>query len=437
MDKEAFWAFLILALLLGIFIGFSFQNTITASVISSDADVYSDTALTSETAPKCYDSDGGSNIYSQGVCVDSAGNKYQDYCLYPDCTGLAECGYDIVVEYACVEGKCYPYQFKCPYGCNNGVCMKEAAQALTTKEGETFVIRQTDTQTQIQETTQATTRTYGDTEASSDVVLKVINITSAHSMYSPSCVARMGSPFNQVTYFYRNVVDCSSGTVLERQMIINNGNYCNFRCKNRYEEQCVMDGTFDTYYVERCPEIIILPTEQTQEATQTEYQLQTKTQETTQTQTQTRTVWDVVAGFLGIDTSKEEREPSTEVAMPKPGMYETGFYEQSGIVSTPKPEIVSVNAGITYEGVLTMLRDAIIIEVINSSEINCNLHCSRYGRTCIHAETQYFDNGQWIFHPATCNAYSNTSMNTLHCWCTRPPTITTTAQQQTYAYADY
>ena len=87
--------------------------------------------------------------------------------------------------------------------------------------------------------------------------LKKISITKEHSMYMQGCVAKMPAPFNDVKEFYRDVVDCATGQVLEHQLIITNGDYCNFRCRNRYREHCINDGTFDKYYVEKCPGITI------------------------------------------------------------------------------------------------------------------------------------------------------------------------------------
>jgi hypothetical protein len=283
--------------------------------------------------------------------------------LYPDCTGLAECGYDVVVEYACVEEKCYPYKFKCPYGCSNGVCVKEATP--------------TTTQTATQTSTQTITRTQAETTAYEDAEPK--------------------SDFTN---------------------------------------------------------------QQTQESTQTQYQLGTQTQETTQTQT--RTVWDVFIGFLGIDTSKEKGELSDEAITPQM-MYETGFYEQSGIVSTPKPEIVSVNTGITYEAILNMLNGCRIAKVTSTDppqnpflygEHTCDELCEYYERqnywpemgslTCIFGFMHEAGPYAWTGHIGCDSPWDGPSNSTLYteiqCSCCSPPQITTEptpVQQQTYAYTGY
>lgn len=50
--------------------------------------------------------------------------------------------------------------------------------------------------------------------------------------------------------FYRYVKDCKTHVTIERQIIETDGSYGNFVGGDRYEQQCVMDGTMDEYYVE-------------------------------------------------------------------------------------------------------------------------------------------------------------------------------------------
>jgi hypothetical protein len=50
--------------------------------------------------------------------------------------------------------------------------------------------------------------------------------------------------------FYRYIKDCKTKQTIERQRIETNGQYMNFVGGDRYEQQCVMDGSADAYYVE-------------------------------------------------------------------------------------------------------------------------------------------------------------------------------------------
>jgi len=56
---------------------------------------------------------------------------------------------------------------------------------------------------------------------------------------------------------HRTVKDCGTNEVVVAEheidlRIFRNGNYRNYRCASRYTEQCINDGTFDTYYIESC-----------------------------------------------------------------------------------------------------------------------------------------------------------------------------------------
>ena len=51
----------------------------------------------------------------------------------------------------------------------------------------------------------------------------------------------------------RTVKDCSNGTAIGAlQRIDLTSGYSNYTCGSRYQEQCIDDGSFDTYYDETC-----------------------------------------------------------------------------------------------------------------------------------------------------------------------------------------
>lgn len=50
--------------------------------------------------------------------------------------------------------------------------------------------------------------------------------------------------------FYRYVKDCPTRTTIQRQIIDTTGGYLNYIGRDRYSEQCILDGSFDVYYVE-------------------------------------------------------------------------------------------------------------------------------------------------------------------------------------------
>lgn len=59
-----------------------------------------------------------------------------------------------------------------------------------------------------------------------------------------------GAPTSSPAVFYRYVRDCRTKETLERQVIVTDHNYLNYIGGDRYEQQCVLDGTPDEYYVE-------------------------------------------------------------------------------------------------------------------------------------------------------------------------------------------
>ncbi len=82
--------------------------------------------------------------------------------------------------------------------------------------------------------------------------VRIINTDSSHSMWSPGCnaAAPAGDAARNLVSFRRDWKDCATGAIIERQLIYTNGGYCNVECANRYKEQCIDDGSFDTFYDE-------------------------------------------------------------------------------------------------------------------------------------------------------------------------------------------
>jgi len=50
--------------------------------------------------------------------------------------------------------------------------------------------------------------------------------------------------------FYRYVKDCATKVTIQRQVIDTTAGYMNYVGRDRYQEQCIEDGSFDNYYVE-------------------------------------------------------------------------------------------------------------------------------------------------------------------------------------------
>ncbi|MFA6146170.1 MAG: peptidoglycan-binding domain-containing protein [Patescibacteria group bacterium] len=50
--------------------------------------------------------------------------------------------------------------------------------------------------------------------------------------------------------FYRYVKDCANKITIQRQVLDTTGGYMNYIGRDRYQEQCIDDGSFDNYYVE-------------------------------------------------------------------------------------------------------------------------------------------------------------------------------------------
>ncbi|MBI4173352.1 MAG: IPT/TIG domain-containing protein, partial [Candidatus Aenigmarchaeota archaeon] len=73
----------------------------------------------------CSDSDRGQDYYKKGTVKLGSGYQETDFCLISQETGT-ESG--VLAEFSCYEkGGASRVDFKCPYGCNNGACLKQAA----------------------------------------------------------------------------------------------------------------------------------------------------------------------------------------------------------------------------------------------------------------------------------------------------------------------
>ena len=63
---------------------------------------------------------------------------------------------------------------------------------------------------------------------------------------------------HKATVLHRVTKDCETNEVVKEEELIKLKNedgtqrYCNYICRDRYEEQCIKDGSFDKYYSEWC-----------------------------------------------------------------------------------------------------------------------------------------------------------------------------------------
>ena len=65
----------------------------------------------------CNDSDGGHDYYTKGECTESIGSSsLVDYCFSDG---------ETLSETVCYNDSCASYSYKCPYGCEGGVCLRE------------------------------------------------------------------------------------------------------------------------------------------------------------------------------------------------------------------------------------------------------------------------------------------------------------------------
>lgn len=56
----------------------------------------------------------------------------------------------------------------------------------------------------------------------------------------------------QATKLHRVTLSCTGVAQSGEQVVDLSGGYSNYRCKSRYQEQCIDDGSFDGYYMEWC-----------------------------------------------------------------------------------------------------------------------------------------------------------------------------------------
>ena len=108
MEKSFFWAFFIIALVTGLSLGFSVNNTISGQAFNQGA----------------WDSDGGVNVEVQGFCRGIDGKTFIDVCL--DETTLVEYQKNF-------NNFCSPVIFNCGQagyvnGCQFGSCVNGAKE---------------------------------------------------------------------------------------------------------------------------------------------------------------------------------------------------------------------------------------------------------------------------------------------------------------------
>lgn len=96
---------------------------------------------------ECTDSD-GADYYTKGYCIDGVEgtdqNPLWDYCYYGSGTG------HILAEMVCINSSCVARDYQCPYGCEDGACLREEEKSITVispnggekwVQGKTYPIR--------------------------------------------------------------------------------------------------------------------------------------------------------------------------------------------------------------------------------------------------------------------------------------------------------
>lgn len=58
------------------------------------------------------------------------------------------------------------------------------------------------------------------------------------------------NPASVPGYFYRTVRECKSKKIISEQLIFTYNGYQNYVGGSRYQQQCIDDGSFDTFYEE-------------------------------------------------------------------------------------------------------------------------------------------------------------------------------------------
>lgn len=154
----------------------------------------------------CTDSDSGLDRYTKGT-VSGIGNDGKPYSTTDVCVGSD------LMEYHCNEYGSTATLKSCEYGCSNGACLSS---------NNSTSVKPTDTDDSTNNTT-----SYSNPR------------DKAYTLYRDHVACGTDKPVN-----INQVIPLrdDSGRIL----------YGNFRCINRYQEQCINDGSFDTYYKEYC-----------------------------------------------------------------------------------------------------------------------------------------------------------------------------------------
>ena len=78
----------------------------------------------------------------------------------------------------------------------------------------------------------------------------------AENNYINTVITNLDYPLNNTKLLHRSIYNCEDHSIISGPQVINvhtfSGGYPNFVCRNRYESHCLMDGSFDQYYVEWC-----------------------------------------------------------------------------------------------------------------------------------------------------------------------------------------
>ncbi len=138
MEQHYFWAFFVIALLVGAGFAFAYVSYMNTAALTGYVSFWQRIFGIKKTLPPkdhvmpwpptlttgyCSDSDGGINYYVRGTVVSSSGN-FTDYCTGTPQSSTA----NIVVEYYCYNNSVKVINYTCPYGCSNGACINQTNQ---------------------------------------------------------------------------------------------------------------------------------------------------------------------------------------------------------------------------------------------------------------------------------------------------------------------
>ncbi len=179
-----------------------------------------------ETAGECTDTDGGKDYYKKGTTLNQ-GWKRTDSCTDMTRGSVYECSgsYCNLAEYTCGDGNTPVVEeyYRCPNGCKNGVCIRaeeEVEEPVPVTSKKPIILH----------------RTVKD--CATKQVLKRDSISLNTDLTTSYWKGFKIDPVYEI-----QEIDLR---------VIRGGNYWNYRCKDRYQEQCINDGSFDTYYDEWC-----------------------------------------------------------------------------------------------------------------------------------------------------------------------------------------